>query len=291
MKTLLADLVKDAPVILDGGWGTQLYAAGLPAGECPDLWNLSHAECVADVARGYVAAGSRIILTNTFRANRIALASYDAAAQAVEINRAGASISRAAAGNQARVFGSIGPCGKMLIAREVTEDEVLNAFTEQARALADAGVDGIVIETMSSLAEAKLALAAARATDLPVVACMVFDSGKDKDRTMMGETPEQAAAELSAAGADAIGANCGVGIDHYIAICRRFHAATDKPLWIKPNAGLPEFSHGTVTYRTDAATFAARARVLAAEGAHFIGGCCGTTPEFIQALLRAVERG
>jgi len=288
MKSLLAELVKNTPVILDGGWGTQIYAAGLPAGECPDVWNLSHSECITNLARSYVDAGSRIILTNTFRANRIALVSYNVADKVVEINRAGVGISRVAAGNRARVFGSIGPCGKMLVTREVTEGEVLSAFAEQAGALADAGADGIVIETMTNLAEAKLALAAALTTGLPIVACMVFDSGKEKDRTMMGETPEQVAAELSAAGADVIGANCGVGIEKYIPICRRLRASTDKPLWIKPNAGLPEFADGKVMYRTEPATFAAQATVLAAQGADFIGGCCGTTPEFIQAIIRAV---
>ena len=155
------------------------------------------------VPRSYVEAGSQIVLTNTFRANRLALQDYGLAEQARQINRAGGQISRRAAGTQARVFGSIGPSGKMLFAGEVTGEELQEAFTEQAEALAESGVDALVIETMSDLEEAKLALAAAQATGLPVVACMVFDTGKDKDRIMTGRTPEQVAEELTAAGADA----------------------------------------------------------------------------------------
>ncbi len=284
MKKLIQELLSNAPVLTDGAWGTELQARGLEPGTSPDAWNLSHPERVEEVARAYVEAGSQIILTNTFGANRIALARHGLAGRAQEINRAGVEISRRAAGDRARVFASMGPCGKMLVAEEVTEKEISEAFEEQSQALAAGGADAIVIETMSDPAEAKLAVAAARATSLPVIVCMTFDSGREHDRTMMGITPEQAAAELTAAGADVIGANCGQGAEGYVAICKRLRAATNLPLWIKPNAGLPEITEGHLQYRETPQSFAVHIKALIKAGATFVGGCCGTTPEFIREL-------
>lgn len=289
-STYLAELLQDGPVITDGAWGTQLQSLGLTSGACPDEWNLSHPELVEQVPRAYVAAGSQVVLTNTFRANRIALADYGLAGQVVAINRAGGEISRRAAGSTARVFGSIGPSGRLLFAEQVTAEELTAAFTEQARALAEAGVDAIVLETMADLDEAKVALAAAQSTGLSVVASMVFDSGKDRDRIMTGRTPEQVAQELTDAGADVIGANCGQGIASYVAICRRLRAATDRPIWIKANAGVPQIVGDNVVYATTADQFAAYAPELVAAGASFIGGCCGTNPEYIRALNQQIGR-
>lgn len=289
MNELLRRLLSGGPVLLDGAWGTQLQERGLATGECPDAWNLSHPERVEAVARGYVDAGSRVILTNTFGANRIALARYGLDGQADAINRAGVEISRRAAAGRAAVFASLGPCGKVLMSGDVTEDEVEKAFTEQAAALAGAHADALVVETMSDLAEASIAVAAAHATGIPVVACMSFDSGQMKDRTMMGVTPEQAATELKDAGADVIGANCGQGIDAYVPICARLRAATDLPVWIKPNAGLPEVVDGVVSYRTGADEFAEYAEKLVEAGADFVGGCCGTTPSMIREVAHRIQ--
>ena len=290
MHELVKRLLAAGPVITDGAWGTQLQARGLPHGVCPDAWNLSHAECVEQVAHAYVEAGSRIVLTNTFRSNRLALAGYALAAQTEAINRAGAEISRRAANGRAHVFASIGPSGKMLLLGEVSEDELSAAFAEQAQALAAGGADGLVIETMADVAEARLAVAAARTTGLPVVACMTFDSGQDQDRTLMGVTPEQAAEELTAAGADVIGANCGQGIAGYVAICRRLRAATDRPLWIKANAGVPEVVGGQTVWRTAPGEFACHGPALVEAGASFLGGCCGTGPAFIAALAKSLAK-
>lgn len=290
MPNVIEEMRKSGPVVTDGAWGTQLQALGLPSGECPDRWNLTHPELVERVPRSYVAAGSQVVLTNTFRANRIALADYGLVDEVIAINKAGGEISRRAAGNQARVFGSIGPCGKMLFAGQVTEDELQLAFSEQAQALADSGVDALVIETMADVDEAKLAVAAAKATGLPVVACTVYDSGRDKDRIMTGKTPEAVAAELTAAGADVIGANCGQGIASYVPICRRLHAATDRPIWIKANAGVPQVVGDQVVYGSTAEQFAEHAPELVAAGASFIGGCCGTNPDFIRALKQRIGR-
>jgi len=289
MHGVIEELLARGAVVTDGAWGTQLQARGLGLGEFPDEWNLSHPEQVTQVARAYVAAGSRVILTNTFGANRIRLNEQGLAEKAWQINQAGAAISLAAAGGEAQVFASIGPSGKMLLSGDITADELAAAFAEQALALSEAGVHGLVIETMSDLEEAKLAVAAARRTHLPVVACLVFDSGKNKDRTMMGQTPEQAARALTEAGADVIGANCGQGVAGFVAICGRLHAATDRPIWIKANAGLPTVVDGQAKYTSTPEDFARLVPDLLAAGASFIGGCCGTTPSFLQAVAEKVR--
>ncbi|MBN2580754.1 MAG: homocysteine S-methyltransferase family protein [Pirellulales bacterium] len=289
MHNTLNRLLAHPPVITDGAWGTQLQERGLPVGGFPDAWNLERPEAVEEVARAYVEAGSRIILTNTFGSNRLALARHGLAEKVREINQAGVKISRAAAGEQALVFASVGPSGVMLMMWQSDASELEDVFEEQVRALAEAGADGIVIETMSDLAEVQLAVDAAKTTGLPVVACMTFDSGKDKDRTLMGVTPEQAAEQLTAAGADVIGANCGQGIAGFVEICRRFRQTTPLPIWIKANAGLPQMVEGRTIYAQTPEEFASYVPALREAGASFLGGCCGTTPDFIRALRAACK--
>ena len=289
MHPLIESLLSNGPVLTDGAWGTQMQARGLAVGGCPDEWNLSRPEAVEEIPRAYVEAGSQIVLTNTFRSNRVTLADYALADQTEAINRTGAEISCRAAGDRARVFASIGPSGRMLMMGEVSEQQLLDAFGEQARALAAGGAHGLVIETMGDLAEAKLAVQGAKTSGLPVVACMCFDSGADLDRTLMGTTPEQAAQELTAAGADVIGANCGQGIAGYVEICRRLRAATDRPIWVKPNAGIPELVNDVPVWKTAPEEFGSYGPALVAAGASFLGGCCGTAPQFIRALRDAIR--
>jgi len=288
MHQFLEELLATAPVITDGAWGTQLQQRGLAVGECPDLWNLAHPDRVEEVARAYVEAGSQVILTNTFGANRIMLRRHGLEDQTVEINRAGARISRRAAGDQTRVLASMGPTGAMLLTGQVNEEEFQAAFAEQARALAEGGAEGFVIETMSDPEEARLAVAAANETGLPVIACMVFDSGRDRDRTMMGTTPEQAAEVLLAAGAACLGSHCGPGPAGVVPICRRRADASARPVWIKPNAGLPEVVDDKPVYTQTPAEFAQYLPALVEAGAGFIGGCCGTSPVFIGALREKI---
>jgi methionine synthase I (cobalamin-dependent) len=289
MHSTIAKLLSAGPAVTDGAWGTQLQQRGLPVGDSPDVWNLAHPEKVEEVARAYVQAGSQIVLTNTFGANRFVLARQGLGDKVAEINRAGVQISRRGASGQAMVFASAGPSGVMLMMGQVSEGDVQAAFAEQAQAFVEAGADGIVIETMSDPAEAALAVAAAHATGLPVVACMTFDSGAKKDRTMMGATPEQAAEKLTAAGADVIGSNCGRGVAGMVDVCRRLRAATGLPIWIKANAGLPEMVDGETIYKQTPAEFAAYAPQFVEAGASFIGGCCGTTPEFIRGVAAALR--
>ena len=286
MHPLIRTLVETGPVLTDGAWGTELQKLGLGPGEIGDAWNLDHPEPVGRIARSYVEAGSQIILTNTFRANRIALANSGWAAKVPELNRAGVDISRQAASNQAYVFASMGPSGKLLMAGEISEEELRIAFAEQAKALAAAGADALVIETMSDLAEAILALEVARETGLPVIVSMVFDSGKNSDRTLTGVTPEQAATELTSRGADVVGANCGQGIESFLGICTRLRSATKQPIWIKPNAGLPQLVGDQAVYNTTPEEFVRHVPPLLEARADFIGGCCGTDPRFIHAIAK-----
>ena len=268
-------------LITDGAWGTGLQARGLNPGTAPDSWNLTHPERVEAVARAYVEAGSQVILTNTFRANSVAMEGDLEA-----INRAGVAISKRAAG-KALVFASIGPTGKLLMTGEMSEEQATAAFAAQAAALAEAGADALLVETMCDIEEARLAVAAAKGTGLPVIASFAFDSGKNKDRTMMGATPEAVAAAMVEAGADSVGANCGVGIEHVALICRRLRAACDLPIWIKPNAGLPKMEGTAIRYDTSPEFFASHYAALRDAGASFLGGCCGSTPDFVRALVSA----
>lgn len=290
MNRIIEDLLKSGTVITDGSWGTQLQDKGLSPNECPDSWNLTHPDLVEEVARSYIEAGSKVILTNTFRSNRIALEGFGLEDKVNEINTAGVKISKRAAGDKSYVFASIGPSGKMVMTGDVTEEQLYKVFKEQSEAIKEAGADGIVIETMSDLTEAKAALKAARETGLPVVVSMVFDSGNNKEYTMMGNSPEEIATELTNEGADVIGANCGQGIEGFTNICKRIKASTSLPVWIKPNAGLPELKGGKTVYATSAEDFAEFIPGMLDSGADFIGGCCGTNPGFIKEISKIISK-
>ncbi len=280
----LSECVRGSLTLADGAWGTELQKLGAPLGACLDEWNLTKPEMVRQVAESYLQAGSKVILTNTFRANPISLAPHGLDGQCAAINRAGVKISRVAAGSAALVFASMGPSGKMLVAKGITPEQLHVAFSAQARALAEEGPDALLIETMIDIAEARIAAAAALETGLPVIVSFVYDSGKNRDRTIMGATPEQVANALVSEGVHGIGANCGVGAREYIAICKRLVAVCNVPIWMKPNAGLPEMVGGVAKYKTTPEEFAGAAKELANAGATFVGGCCGTSPEFIRVL-------
>jgi len=281
-----SDCLRGSLTLADGAWGTELQKLGASPGTCLDEWNLTKPEMVRQVAESYVQAGSKVILTNTFRANPIALAPHGLDGQCAAINRAGVKISKEAAGRAAMVFASIGPSGKMLVAKDVTPEQLQSAFSAQARALAEENPDALLLETMTDITESRIAAAAALGTGLPVIASFVYDSGKNRDRTIMGATPEQVAAALVSEGVHGIGANCGVGAREYIAICKRLVAVCQLPVWIKPNAGMPEIVGGEVKYKTTSEEFAVAAKEIAHAGATFIGGCCGTSPAFIRAIAQ-----
>ncbi|MDO5114377.1 MAG: homocysteine S-methyltransferase family protein, partial [Planctomycetia bacterium] len=282
-------LLAKKVVLTDGAWGTEFQKKGLPIGASPDIWNLTDPQKVEEVARSYVEAGSEIILTNTFGGNGFILRKSGQEEKVHELNREGVRLSKKAAGEEALVFASMGPSGIMLMMGEVTPDELYAAFEAQAIAMAEGGADGIVVETMCDPEEAALAVRAAKTTGLPVVGCMVFDSGKDLDRTMMGTTVEEAAEALLNAGADIVGSNCGKGIEGFLNVCQRLHAVSGQKVWIKANRGLPEVVHGTTQYAQTPEMFASFVPALLDAGAGFIGGCCGTSPEVIAAVKKRLQ--
>jgi len=285
MGDITAIVSPPACFVADGGWGTELLKLGLQPGVSPELWNLSHPEKVLQVARSYVEAGSRIILTNTFGGNSFRLGNHCLDGSLEKINRRGAEISKKAAEDKAFVFGSMGPTGKLLAMRKVSEADVFKTFLQQAESLWRGGVDAILVETMGELQELRLAARAAReACPLPLALSMTFDSGKDRTCTMMGVTPEQAVEEMEQLGAWVVGANCGIGPESYVRVCRKMRAVTSKAIWMKPNAGIPAITGNEVTYSQTPELFASFARQLRDAGATVIGGCCGTSPAHIRHL-------
>ena len=276
----------------DGAWGTELMKLGGSSTELKDLWNVSAPDVVLQVANSYVNAGARIILTNTFSSNRIVLERHGAGARSAELSRAGAAISRQAAAGRAWVFGSIGPTGKLVSLKQLDVATAESVFAEQAAALAAGGADAIVIETMADLEEAKAALSAClRACDLPVGVSFTFDSGKEKNRTMMGVTPAQAWKAAHEGGASFVGANCGIGIDAYVKVARELaQCGSELPLWIKGNAGRPVMAaDGSSHYNAGPEDFSRAVPELVAAGVRFIGGCCGSTPAHVAAIVAAIE--
>lgn len=286
----VAGWLKDGPLLLDGGGGTSLHPPGIDQGPPVDLWNLTFPDQVLELHRRFVAAGSDVILTNSFGANRFRLARFDAAEKTADVNRRAAEIARAAAGRGRLVFGSIGPAGVSLAKGEASRRDLFDAFVEQARALADAGVDGLVIETMTDTAELYEAVRAAKGTGLPVAACMTFGFGKENDLTAAGVTPEEAAEAVLESGADIVGANCGAGTKGFLSICRRFRAACGLPIWMKPSAGIPRLVGDKLFYDQSAGEFAAEAVKLFDAGALFVGGCCGASPAYIEELRKLLDR-
>lgn len=280
------------PLCTDGAWGTELQKRGAQPGEMCDTWNVEHPDRVLSVAQGYVDAGAQVILTNTFNANRIVLQRHGIADRAYELTQAGAELSRRAAAGKAYVFGSIGPCGKMVMMGEIDPAEVEESAAEQAAALEAGGADAIVIETQSDLVEAEAAIKGAlRACALPVGLSFTFDAGEDNDRTMMGVgIPEVCELGLRS-GASFVGANCGAGIETFVNIAREFAGAAGAlPIWVKGNAGKATVDDsGRTVYRAAPQAYADAVPALLQTGARFIGGCCGSTPDHIRAIAQTLQ--
>jgi len=290
----ILDKIKQNEILLcDGAWGTFLQAKGMKPGECPELWNITHKAEVKDIAESYLLAGSDIIETNSFGGSRFKLSMYQLEERVAELNRAAAEISREAAGREKHVAGSIGPTGKMLIMGDVTEEELYDAFREQAVALEAGGADIIIIETMSAIDEAALAVRAAREnTKCTVIITMTFSKDPDGGyHTMMGVSPEEMVTSMKDAGAHIVGSNCGNGIEDMISILKAIRATDSEiPVIIQANAGIPELIDGKTLFRESPEMMASYVPELIKAGANIIGGCCGTTPEHIREICRAIGR-
>src|SRR5512146_1776626 len=291
MSDLLERLSSDV-VLADGAMGTMLHSHGIGFDKCFDELNISNPAAVAEIHRAYIEAGAQLILTNTFGSNRYKLGKHGLEKQVGEINRMGVELARrtiAASYKDVLVAGDIGPLGVRIAPfGRVQPEQARTAFAEQARALAEAGADLIVLETMSDLVEILEGVRAAKqACALPVVASVTFTRD---DRTLLGDDPQKVARELHQAGADVIGVNCSGGPAQLLRILKLMrHAVPEARLWIKPNAGWPEQVGGRIMYPADPEYFGEYAVSFRAAGARIVGGCCGTTPQHIAAMRRALD--
>jgi 5-methyltetrahydrofolate--homocysteine methyltransferase len=275
-------------VLLDGAMGTQLDERGLMSrGSC----NLDAPEAVLEIHRAYAACGCDGLTTNTLTMNRVYIETHKVGVSVRDVNRAGAELARQAAATDQFVLGDMSSTGQLMEPYGTfKESEFYDAFAEQA--LAEAGVDGYIVETMFDLREALCALRACKdVSSLPVIVSMAFQTEKNGGRTVMGDTAEQCARRLADAGADAVGANCGsldpVQMANIVAMLR---AAIDLPIVAQPNAGLPKLVEDRTIFEMGPAAFAEGIAKCIEAGARIVGGCCGTTPEHIRAVRWRIER-
>ncbi|MFA5533805.1 MAG: homocysteine S-methyltransferase family protein [Mariniphaga sp.] len=289
----ITEKIKQGKVLIsDGAWGTFLQNKGLAIGECPELWNITHPGEVLDIARSYIDSGADMIETNSFGGTRFKLEKFNLADQVFTLNKAAAQISREAAGTKL-VLGSVGPTGKILMMGDVTEDELYEAFKEQACGLEAGGVDAVVVETMSDIDEARIAIKAAKEnTQLEVICTMTFEKTVTGEyRSMMGVSPAEMVQPLLDAGADIIGANCGNGIAGMVNIVKEIRKINPLiPVLIHANAGMPVYNDGETVFPEKPEEMAAFIPEIIAAGANIIGGCCGTTPEHICKIKEAVNK-
>lgn len=283
-------LEEHTTLIADGATGTMLQRAGLEPGTAPERWNLENPDAVRALHRSYIVAGANMVLTNTFGGTSIRLKREGLDDRAAEISRTAAQLACAEAGEAVLVVGDIGPTGEMLAPLgTLSYEDAMSAFAEQAAALAEGGADVILIETMSDLTEMQAAIEGARSvTDLPLLTTMSFDT---KGRTMMGVKPERAAKTLQSLDVAVMGANCGRTLTETLeAVLKMREAVPDAVLMAKPNAGLPHAEGGDLVYDVTPDVMADYARRFVAEaGVRIFGGCCGSTPEHIAAIAKALK--
>ncbi len=279
MRDFLA-AVKNGIFLFDGGFGTQLQKQNVPAGRDTELWNLEKPAVIESIHQDYIDAGAMAVTTNSFGGSpyKLKISDRDLCAK---INKAAAQNARRAAGEKI-VAGSVGPTGAMLMMGDISEVQMYDGFLLQIESLKAGGADIVIIETMSDLQEAKIALRAAKESHLPVVLSMTFEPGNRGFRTMMGVDIETFVREAKENGADVVGTNCGTGIEKAVHIVREMRRHTGLPILCEPNAGLPQLQGGKTVYLETPATMAELLPRLTGAGAGIVGGCCGTTPEHIR---------
>jgi 5-methyltetrahydrofolate--homocysteine methyltransferase len=292
MAGFLERLQAGEILVADGATGTNLQKMGLVSGQSPEAWVLEHPDKILSLAESFVDAGSDIILTCTFGGTRLRLRESPLAERTVEINQRAADIARKAASKRTGVLvgGSLGPTGLLMKPYgPATPEQVAASYEEQAKALSEAGVDLLVIETMFALDEAQSALEGARrVTDLPIVVSFSYDRGV---RTMMGVKPAQVTGKFLPLGANVIGANCGTTLENMETIIKEYKsAAPEAILWAKPNAGLPEMgADNQAIYKVTPEEMGEFTKKYVAAGARIVGGCCGSSPEHVAGIVKAVK--
>jgi len=274
-------------MILDGATGTELQKKGLPAGICPEIWCLENPQIIKAVHSSYKKAGSQVVYTCTFGANRYKLKQYNVKKDVYTMNMELARLAKEACGKNTLVAGSIGPTGLFIEPfGNLAFEEAVDAFKEQARGLIDGGCDLIVIETMIDIQEARAALLAVK--ELADIFTMVSMTYEKDGHTLGGTPPQSALITLQSLGADVVGCNCSAGPEQMVELIAVMKPCANVPLLAKPNAGMPRLEGGKTVFEMDAKNFATCSRKLAAAGANMLGGCCGTTPEHIRELTKAV---
>jgi methionine synthase I (cobalamin-dependent) len=297
-RTSLKKGIRQGLLLLDGAMGTQLMARGIQSGACNEYLNIDSPQVISDIHDSYIRAGSDAIITNTFGANKYVLARHGFAGETSRINKAGAELARGTAGEEKHVLGDIGPSGDFLEPLGALKPKDLrSAFTEQAKALLVGGVDGFIIETMTALDEAVIAVEAVKsvAGKMPVLVSMSFDKSGDNFRTMMGVGIEAAVSKIVPMNISAIGFNCGtLSLDDYVQLTQRFVIAVrahskNMAICAEPNAGKPELVDGKAVYKVSPEDFADTAEKIHSVGVSIIGGCCGTGPEHIEAMAKKLK--
>ncbi|MDO5346174.1 MAG: homocysteine S-methyltransferase family protein [Lachnospiraceae bacterium] len=285
-----AALTNQGIVYLDGATGSNLYLAGMPRGICTEQWILEHEQVMMDLQKAYADAGSMAVYAPTFGANRASLSAQGLEGQVEELNQRLVDLSQRAVGGKVLIGGDISPTGKILVSQGgmATVDEVFEIYREQIALLAAAGVDFIAAETMLSVEETMVALDAAQSVcDLPVICTLTLEADGN---ALYGGNAVEAVETLGAMGASAVGVNCSVGPDQLENIISNMKRAAEVPVIAKPNAGLPYIDdHGNAVYSMGPEEFAKHMRTLVAAGASIVGGCCGTTPEYIRKMRLALE--
>jgi len=290
--TLIERIGSRKILILDGATGSELIARGLVAGECPELWNISHPETIKDVSASYFAAGSDAVLTNTFGGSLLKLRAYNLESQTYELNFWGARNAISVKPEGKFIIGSIGPSGLMLEPfGDITNQEMTDSFAVQVKAMADAGVDGFMLETFTDLEEIKCAINAVKEnSDLPFFASMTFSNTPEGHRTMMGVSVKDFVESMQAENALLVGSNCGNGILKMIDLAKEFRSVSATVnLLLKANAGEPHLHDGRICYSESPELFATNLTELLAISPSAVGGCCGTNPEHIRRIKEVID--
>ena len=280
--------LAEKAILLDGATGSNLFVMGMPRGICLEEWILDHPDVLVELQKAYVEAGSQILCAPTFGANRFNLSSHGLGAQVEEMNHELVKISKKAVDGKAYVAGDVTAIVKMIgMSPEATYEKAMERYKEQMRYLVDAGVDVILMETMTSMDEAMAALEAAQQVcDLPVLCSMTIDADGS---IYAGGHIFEAAETLQEMGADAVGINCSVGPEQLVSIVEGLNQRLHIPMIVKPNAGMPKISDtGEASYDMTPERFGRSMKVLLEKGAKIVGGCCGTTPDYIRELKKII---